>query len=190
VTAQPGDVPSVADVIAAFRHAVVGGAPARSGLIGLLLELHENNAVQWAREDVSRRGAADDHAVAEAKRAIDALNRRRHELVEAIDAAMAAALEQSPSAPPTTESPGMVFDRLSVLVIRIAATESAARAERPDRDIFVARLPVLHEQLASLQLGLEALFGDVQSGRRCFVPYRSFKLYEPSGSHGGDSRLD
>ena len=190
MTARPGEVPSVADVIAEFRHAVVGGAPSRSGVIRLLLQLHENNALQWEREDVSRRDGADDHAVAEAKREIDALNRNRHELVEAIDAALAAAIDQSPSAPPTTESPGMVFDRLSVLVIRIAVTESAARAERPDRDTFDARLPVLRVQLASLQQALEALFDDVRTGRRCFVPYRGFKLYEASGSHGGDTRPD
>jgi hypothetical protein len=188
--ARPDDVPSVADVIAAFRQALVARGSDRTGVVGLLLGLHENNALQWDREDESRRDGVDDRAVAVAKREIDALNRTRHEFVEAIDAALAAVIEQSASAPPTTESPGMVFDRLSVLVIRISSTESAARAARPDRDVFVARLPTLYEQLASLQEALEVLFDDVRTGRRRFVPYRSFKLYEESGSRGGDSRHD
>ena len=81
----------------------------------------------------------------------------------------------------------MVFDRLSVLVIRLASTVEAARAELVDGDLFASRLPALHEQLESLQAALEALFDDVQSGRKRFVPYQSFKLYERSGSHGGDS---
>jgi hypothetical protein len=191
VTAPPTNVPAVAEVIAEFRQALGESAPpARSGVIGLLLGLHENNALQWDREDAARRDDADDRAVADAKRDIDALNTKRHDFVEAIDASLAAAIDQSTSASPTTESPGMVFDRLSVLVIRIASTRDAARAQRVDRDLYAARLPVLHEQLASLQAALEALFDDVQAGRKRFVPYRSFKLYGRPGSHGGDTRRD
>ena len=59
-----------------------------------------------------------------------------------------------------------------------------------DRDRYAARLPVLHEQLASLQAALEALFDDVRTGRKRFVPYQSLKLYGGPGSHGGDSRRD
>jgi hypothetical protein len=191
VTGRPANVPRVADVVAEFRHALAGPAPSpRSGVLELLLGLHENNALQWACEDVSRRDDADDRAVAAAKREIDALNAKRHDFVEAIDAALAAVVDQSPSAPPTTESPGMVYDRLSVVVIRIASTESAARANRADRDVVAARLPALHEQLVTLEAALEALFDDVQAGRKRFVPYRGFKLYEGSGSLGGDSRPD
>ena len=187
----PATVPAVADVVAEFRQALDEPSPtAHSDLIGLLRGLHENNALQWDREDAARRDDADDHAVAGAKRDIDALNTKRHDLVEAIDAALAAAIHQSPSAPPTTESPAMVFDRLSVLVIRIASTEKAARTERVDRDLWAARLPVLQEQLSSLQAGLEALFEDVQAGRKRFVPYRSFKLYGQPESHGDGTRRD
>jgi hypothetical protein len=187
MTEWPAPVPEVAEVVAEFRHALASGASDRSGVVGLLVRLHANNALQWDKEDASRRDDADDRAVAEAKREIDVLNRTRHELVEAIDDALAAVIDQSPSAPPTTESPGMVFDRLSVLVIRIAVTEKGARTGRVDRDVFAARLPALHGQLAFLQAALEALFDDVQTGRKRFVPYRSFKLYERSGAHGADS---
>jgi len=84
----------------------------------------------------------------------------------------------------------MVYDRLSVLVIRIAFTERAARSRHPDGDAFGARLPILLEQLALLQQALEVVFDDVQAGRRRFVPYRSLKLYSESSSRRGDSRRD
>jgi hypothetical protein len=181
-------VPAVTDVIAEFRRALREPMPpAHHGVLELLLGLHHNNALQWGREDAARRDDADDRAVADAKRDIDALNTKRHEYVEAIDAALVAVMEQSPSAPPTTESPAMVFDRLSVLVIRIASTEDAARTDGADHVLYAARLPVLHEQLELLQAALEALFDDVRTSRKRFVPYRSLKLYGGPGSSGGDS---
>ena len=73
----------------------------------------------------------------------------------------------------------MVFDRLSVLVIRICVHRGRPRARerRRPRPLRGARLPVLHEQLALLQAALEALFDDVRTGRKRFVPYQSLKLY-------------
>jgi hypothetical protein len=79
---------------------------------------------------------------------------------------------------------------LSVLVIRIASTEDAARTERVDLDLYAARLPVLHEQLSSLQAALEAQFDDVQTGRKRFVPYQSLKLYGSAASRGAGIRRD
>jgi hypothetical protein len=191
MTAADVTLPSVTDVVAEFRRALIETAPrARDGVLGLLLALHHNNVVQWNCEDAARGDQADDGAVAAAKRDIDALNLKRHGFVEAVDAALVAGIEQAPAAPPTTESPAMVFDRLSVLVIRISFTESAASSPREDRDRFTARVPVLHEQLLLLQAGLEALFDDVRTGRRRFVPYQSLKLYGSAPSHGAGSRPD
>jgi hypothetical protein len=191
MAARFANVPSITDVIVEFRLALREPAPpARGGVLGLLLGLHHNNLVQWIREDAARRDHADDHAVAAAKRDIDALNTKRHELVEAIDAALAAGIEQAPATPPTTESPGMVFDRVSVLVIRISFTESAASSQRADHDLYAARVPVLHQQLALLQEALEALFDDVRTGRKRFVPYQSLKLYGSAASRAAGIRHD
>ena len=71
----------------------------------------------------------------------------------------------------------MAFDRLSVLVIRISFTEGLASSQRADRELYAARVPVLEQQLAHLRDALEALFDDVRTGRRRFVPYQSLKLY-------------
>jgi hypothetical protein len=191
MAAPPPNLPAVTEVIAEFRRALREPAPPPRGeVLGLLLGLHRNNVEQWNREDVARRDDADDGAVAAAKRDIDMLNTKRHELVEAVDTALATRIAQAPAAPPTTESPGMVFDRMSVLVIRISFTERAASSQRDDRDLYAARLPLLHQQLALLEEALEALYDDVQTGRKRFVPYQSLKLYGSAASRGAGIRRD
>jgi hypothetical protein len=185
-------LPSVSEVVEEFERALRAPDPTRDGHQGVLvplLALHENNIEQWNLEDVARRDAADDSAVAAAKRDIDVLNTKRHEFVEAIDTAYAMNFEQAPSAPPTTESPAMVLDRLSVLVIRIVSTERVANSEASDREAYVDRLPVLYEQLARLREALETLLDDVREGRKRFVPYQSLKLYR-AGSARPSSRGD
>ena len=147
------------------------------GLLGRLSDLHETNVTQWSFEDSVRSFDGDDTMVANAKRKIDALNARRHHLVEAIDAAIDEALPQVPSATPSTESPGMVFDRLSVLVIRIYHTEVVAVADRSGANQYMTRLPVLHDQLAMLEEALAALLEEIRAGTKRFVPYQSLKLY-------------
>ena len=108
--------------------------------MALVVELLRINLEQWDLEDVTRRPDADDSVVADSKRAIDALNMARHGLVERIDAVVDALVPQQPTAPPATEGPAMVLDRLSVLAIRLAADpfdpsrgRSAPGPRAPDR---------------------------------------------------------
>ena len=167
------DVPSAAEVVALFQRAVRQSEPAvADGVMRMLLDLHRNNLEQWRCEDASRGVDASDATVAAAKRAIDAHNAIRHGLVEAIDAALATAVEQDRSAEPATESPAMVFDRLSVLTIRLHVTEAGA-----GRDGFAGRLALVSDQLTTLQQALDGLFDDIRAGRKRFVPYQSLKLY-------------
>jgi hypothetical protein len=181
----PPVVPDVAQVVARFQQALrQDELPAGEGVLRTLLDLHRNNMEQWRWEDTTRDEGASDAVVAAAKRAIDAHNATRHRLVEAIDAALAGTLEQDPSATPATESPGMVFDRLSVLAIRLHVTE-----ERAERDGFSDRLPLLRDQLVTLQRALDGLLDDLRGGRKRFVSYRSLKVYG-GGPAAGASRAD
>jgi uncharacterized protein DUF4254 len=172
--------PRTAEVVAEFRRALgEGDRQHGDALLRLLLELHSSNLAQWQLEDRVRQPSADNATVVAVKRAIDELNTARHHLVEMIDAEVDTAMHQSASAPLSTESPAMVFDRLSVLVIRIHHTERAAASGRSDADAYGARLPILHEQLAQLEEALDAFLGEVRAGTRRFVPYQSLKLYAP-----------
>lgn len=182
MTTRPDDadgvdgLASAAAVVELFRQVLDGDAPGPGeDVTGLLVALQRNNLDQWQHEDITRDPTADDAAIAAAKRDIDRLNGTRHELVEAIDTALKSAIEEHPSAVPSTESPAMVLDRLSVLTIRIHYTERAADDDDDGR--YAARLALLGEQLSLLQLALDGLFDDLRTGRRRFVPYQSLKLY-------------
>ena len=172
------DLPTSDHVVAEFRRALRDPEDRSTRrLVGRLVDLLRSNLDQWNLEDTARGPGADDAAVAGAKRAIDRLNARRHHLVEEIDAAIDRAVTQAASAPLATESPAMVFDRLSVLVIRIHHTELAAGEDASSADLYAARLPVLYRQLAELQQAIDSLIAHVRDGTMRFVPYQSLKLY-------------
>jgi hypothetical protein len=176
-------LPSAAALADEMAQAVRGepnsGAPAVGGLVVALVR---NNLRQWDLEDETRDPHASDSAVATAKRAIDQLNLTRHRLVQDIDVAIASSLHSPPtitptSAPLATESPGMVLDRLSVLVIRRVRTAMTC----------ADRLPALDAQLAVLLEALDGYIEDLYGGRRRFVAYEHLKLYaagpNASGTH-------
>jgi hypothetical protein len=153
-------------------------APSGDVIVDLSVQLHANNHRQWDREDDARRTDAGDTAIAAAKRDIDELNGIRHGLIEGIDRAFSDLLPTVEERTPlVTESPGMVIDRLSVLVLRIASTES--RAAAPEEAGYAARLPRLRSQLRLLEEAASTLFEDLETGRSRFATYESLKLYGP-----------
>jgi hypothetical protein len=169
-------LPPAADVIAEMERAVNGGrldGPVWAALLG---DLVESNMRQWDLEDLTRDPWASDAVVANAKREIDRLNTGRHRLVEQIDAVIDSSLDQATSAPIATESPGMVLDRLSVLIIRRARTAAASRRDAA----YAARGAALDAQLAALSAALDSYMDELRAGTRRFFRYQSLKLYGPA----------
>jgi hypothetical protein len=169
-------------VVAIIEGAIGGKRPAgEPAWASRIRDLVDSNLRQWDLEDTTRDLRASDADVAKAKREIDRLNSGRHHLVEEIDAAIDSRLDQSVTAPIATESPGMVLDRLSVLVIRRARTGAAA-AHDPG---CAGRMAVLDAQLAALSTALDDYMHELRAGTRRFLRYQSLKLYGPSTSPAG-----
>jgi hypothetical protein len=181
VTAHPVLLPA-ADIVAEMEHAATGQqTTAETALITAIVELVESNLRQWDLEDATRNTGASDAQVANAKREIDRLNVSRHRLVEEIDTAIDSILDQPATAPLATESPGMVLDRLSVLVIRRARTAVASRRDPK----FADRVRALEAQVGDLSAALDSYMDELRAGTRRFVRYQSLKLYGPSTAAAG-----
>jgi hypothetical protein len=173
--------PTGAELVSEMERAIGGDTYAYPiPWVTLVTELVESNLAQWKLEDATRDPSASDEVVANAKRGIDRLNIGRHRLVEQIDAWIAAGLEPSADAPLATESPGMVLDRLSVLVIRRVRTESAT-ARQPD---YSERLPELDARIDALSSAFDSYVEELQAGTRRFLPYEHLKLYEFGEAEG------
>jgi Protein of unknown function (DUF4254) len=178
-------LPRAAEIVAEMERAATGQeTKAETGLNAAVLDLVESNLRQWDLEDATRDPGATDAEVANAKREIDRLNVSRHRLVEGIDAAIDSALDQPITAPVATESPGMVLDRLSVLVIRRTRTAVAT-----GRDPSLAdRVRVLEAQVGALSAALDTYMDELRAGTRRFLRYQSLKLYGPSAVGPGSTK--
>jgi hypothetical protein len=179
MTAIPVLPPAVL-IVAEMERAVVGAPYTAAGApwATLIVDLVQSNLRQWDLEDTTRDPAATDAEVARAKREIDQLNLGRHRLVHEIDAAIDSVLDQPAAAPIATESPGMVVDRLSVLIIRRART-AAASAFRPALN---DRIAALESQVAGLSTALDFYMDELRAGSRRFLRYEPLKLYGPSAA--------
>jgi len=150
-------------------------------IMKVALAQHRANYELWHEEDKARDPQATDASIAAVKRAIDALNQRRNDLVERLDRMLlAAAGEQKAAAPLHSESPGLIVDRLSILALKLYHTaEESHRASATDahRQKNTERLALLEEQRLDLAACLDALWKQVLAGQRRFKLYRQMKMY-------------
>ncbi len=155
--------------------------PAGETLHTLLLAHHRANFDLWHEEDKAREPGADDSRIAQVKHAIDTLNQRRNDLVEAIDRTLLeSAGSQNPTAPLHSESPGLMIDRLSILALKLYHTGEETRratASQTHHEKNRARLALLHEQRSDLAHCLDELWEQAQTGTRRFKLYRQMKMY-------------
>ena len=115
-----------------------GGLPAT--LPGLFEEGHFANFAIWHLEDVARLRTVGDAAVAAAKRAIDAWNQRRNDLMEAVDLLVLEFFSEVDvtGAPLHSETAGMMIDRLSILALKMRNMRRVAEAASAERDGLLA----------------------------------------------------
>lgn len=147
----------------------------------IVLHLHRSNFDLWHEEDRARDPGASDSDIASVKRNIDRLNQQRNDTVEKLDAhLLKLAGKQNESAPLNSETPGLIFDRLSILQLKIFHTaEQAVRTEVEEahRERNRERLMVLEVQAADLTICLRELWDAVLAGTRRFKLYRQMKMY-------------
>jgi len=151
-------------------------------LWSFIAAIHATNARLWHEEDLARRRKASDAEIAANKRAIDRLNQSRNDAIEKCDEiwsdALLGAMEGAPRL--SSETPGMMIDRLSILALKIRAMrEQSVREDADDshRTACRARLSRLVEQRDDLAGCLDALIADCLAARARFKVFRQFKMY-------------
>jgi len=171
------------------------------GFAGVVLDQHRFNYLLWHEEDQARRTDVDDSVIARVKRTIDRLNQCRNDAIEMVDEAilddLAARGSRADHAPINTETPGSVFDRLSIAALRICHLDEELRRDDVDRahtESVMVKLDRFREQRDDLIAALDTLLDDIYAGRKRLKVYRQFKLYNDptlnpavyrSGGQGG-----
>ena len=155
--------------------------PGGDGVLeGMILALHRSNFYLWHEEDEARNPDATDARIADVKRAIDKLNQRRNDFVEALDLALSSRMEPVETSPLHSETPAMMVDRLSIMSLKVYHTREEtirAGATKAHREKNVARLAVLEEQRKDVAECLDTLMAQVERGERRFKVYRQMKMY-------------
>jgi hypothetical protein len=169
------------DIVALHDAALANPPPAPVGRA--LEENHWHNCRLWAEEDLARRRGVADVEIAANKRTIDAHNQKRNDAIERIDEELLAALhvaKRKPAARLSSETPGAMIDRLSILALKIH--HMRLQTERKDVDsqhieTCRTKLAQLIEQRTDLAACLDRLLEEVRRGESYFKLYRQFKMY-------------
>jgi len=167
-------------------------------IVSLVYQLHRLNYLLWNNEDEARRSDIDDATQVNVKRESHRLNQARNDAIENVDEwlldnAYGHLIELK--LPMRTETPGSVFDRLSILSLKIY--HMAEQAHLPDvsdahRVVCQQKLAVLRTQQADLEKALIEMFDDLNNGRIKMKIYRQFKMYNDPTLNPklyGDSKL-
>lgn len=163
----------------ACRLIAAGPIPSIRGYAASIARI---NTFQWHEEDKARDPGASDSVIAAVKRTIDASNQRRVDEIERLDLLIHQGLESAGRAGRgasfSSETPGSLVDRISILLLKIYHTrEHLDSAQGPAREKFASRLRTQEEQLADLTAFLRDLFAGLRDGTRGFKLYFQFKMY-------------
>lgn len=158
-------------------------APAGSPVWHWVEANHRHNRLLWDEEDRARRTDAGSAAIAASKRLIDRHNQLRNDAVEALDEALLAQLDgivAQAGARLSSETPGAMVDRLSILALKIFHMRAQSRRVEAGAGhvaACAAKLERLLAQRHDLACCLDRLLAEAASGRAYFKVYRQFKMY-------------
>lgn len=153
--------------------------------LGTVCQQHQYNFLLWHEEDIARSPDANDHRIAEVKRAIDRYNQQRNDWIEKLDDLITAELEKlqiqpSPDAPINTETPGSVIDRLSILSLRIYHLQEQLERDDVETEHLESvrtKLAICNVQRDELSTALQHLLDDIFTGVKRHRTYRQLKMY-------------
>ncbi|TYB74214.1 DUF4254 domain-containing protein [Bizionia gelidisalsuginis] len=141
------------------------------------------DTVQWHYEDIIRDPQIDPVAALTLKRKIDASNQDRTDMVEYIDGYFLkkfANITPKDSAKINSESPAWAIDRLSILALKIYhMNEEVERKDASEAHSAAChkKLTVLLEQRADLNIAIDDLLQDIESGDKYMKVYKQMKMY-------------
>jgi len=168
------------------RHAIAGwakqgGAEHSAGLWQAIEDNHRCNCLLWDEEDLARRRNVPDAEIAANKRAIDGYNQKRNDAIERIDEHLLGLLpDRKENARLSSETPGAMSDRLSILSLKIHHMRLQTLRSDVDAahiETCRAKLARLNEQRADLAACLDRLLAECVRGESHFKVYRQFKMY-------------
>ncbi len=150
-----------------------------------LAQLFFHNATLWGYEDEVRRTDVSIEEIVKYKRLIDCENQLRNDHIDKADGILLASLREQniandSSLPINTETPGSVFDRMTILALRkynlIKETErDDATIEHKEKCIL--KLKEVDDRITDLIISLSELLRDIFSGKKQLKSYGTHKLY-------------
>jgi len=168
------------------RHSVAGWAKSgaaeyRGGVWQAVEDNHRCNCLLWDEEDLARRRNVPDAEIAANKRAIDGHNQKRNDAMERIDEHVLNLIaNKKENARLSSETPGAMIDRLSILSLKIHHMRLQTQRSDVDRahvENCLLKLHRLNEQRADLAACLDRLLAECARGESYFKVYRQFKMY-------------
>ena len=151
-------------------------------LLGLVEQNHAFNFQLWNQEDLARRDDQGFEYVYNAKRAIDALNQKRNDCIEQIDAWLYQLIQpsQTKDCIVHSETPGMIIDRLSILALKCFHMELQSQRQTTihnHQQHCKEKYKILLAQREQLGACLQIYFAALVAKTHTFKIYHQFKMY-------------
>lgn len=152
----------------------------RTSLEECLLLNHYFNCFLWRLEDKARDISAKDSTISAVKRKIDSANQLRNDQIDEMNLEFFRTVPLNKNAPLFTECPGSVFDRLSIVNLKVYHLEQKIMApfsETSQKKEALIKFNQLVGQRADLIASLETMFELLIAGKMAFKPFFQMKMY-------------